>query len=419
MWRSRPIGEIFHGSRRERARRGVGTRALALVHAGSHELAEHKRRFLDASNADRKGGSHSTGVRWWIVFCVYGRGISPVPDPRDSSRAARLAAEDTLEDYAVWLAVFAPSGRQISHKSVGKYCSSVRAWYKRFYRAQLGLGARDGRIPDILKGYARLVDQPPPLERHGCAPAALARGMRVAFGGEDGESVMWRAALAFGFGSMSRGVEFALDADRGEEFEESEHMVPADVRGFARGGVRHARVRMRKRKDLTVLRGKHAEVVLGGGGAAFDAVLLLEEWLAKRRELGIGEGRPLFCHLNGKGITVREVRAAVRAAMEAAGLDPRLFGAHSLRIGAATAALAAGVPPSLIRLMGRWASDVYEIYCRMSLEAALGVGRAMASATVTTFEGGFKEEHLELQPSEVAALREAAGDELDSDGEED
>ena len=88
-----------------------------------------------------------------------------------------------------------------------------------------------------------------------------------------------------------------------------------------------------------------------------------------------------------------------------AGRDASLYGAHSLRIGGATAALAAGVAPSLIRLMGRWSSDVYEIYTRMSLQAALQVGRAVTSTEVNTFEGGFHEEHLELLPAEVACLR--------------
>ena len=45
--------------------------------------------------------------------------------------------------------------------------------------------------------------------------------------------------------------------------------------------------------------------------------------------------------------------------------------------------LAASRPRSFIRLMGRWSSDVYEIYCRMSVEAALQVGTALSSATVT------------------------------------
>ena len=91
----------------------------------------------------------------------------------------------------------------------------------------------------------------------------------------------------------------------------------------------------------------------------------------------------------------------------------------SLRIGGATAALAAGVPPQLIRLMGRWSSDVYELYCRMSQEAALGVGRAIASAVVTAPEDGFREEQLELRTEEVDRWGElAAGLQVEMEGDE-
>jgi hypothetical protein len=97
--------------------------------------------------------------------------------------------------------------------------------------------------------------------------------------------------------------------------------------------------------------------------------------------------------------------------MQAAGRDPARYGAHSLRIGAATAALASGVPPQLIRLMGRWSSDVYEIYCRMSEAAALRVGAAIGSARVRPTARAFTQEHLELLPDEVAGLRRAFGGE--------
>jgi hypothetical protein len=53
--------------------------------------------------------------------------------------------EERLKDFAVWYAVCRPSGRQASHKTIGKYVSSVRAWYRRFYRAELGQGARGSR----------------------------------------------------------------------------------------------------------------------------------------------------------------------------------------------------------------------------------------------------------------------------------
>lgn len=80
----------------------------------------------------------------------------------------------------MWLATFSPSGKQVSGKSISKYVSSVRGWYKRFYRARLGLGAEGSRIPDILKGCAREVGSTaspprtdglhasPPATRHAC-----------------------------------------------------------------------------------------------------------------------------------------------------------------------------------------------------------------------------------------------------------
>lgn len=335
--------------------------------------------------------------------------LSPIPDPRRLAvdREYQEAVEDLLEDMCVWICDSRPSGRQVSAESCKKYVSSVRAWYRRCYRATLGLGASGSRIADVLKGYARLVDQPPKLEREGCLPAQLEAGMQVALRALPVlERLMWRAALTFAVTVLARGVEFALDAGRGEVFEETEHMTARDVRAAWAGGRRHAAVRMRKRKNLLVLRGKtHTVFVASSGGAGhFDAAAALFEWLDARRAAGIGEGRPLFCHVSGAALTVAEVRDMVKRVMAAAGCNPALYGAHSLRIGGATAALAAGVPPNAIRLMGRWSSDVYEIYCRISLQSAVGVGEAIASATVSPAGEAFHEEALEFLPSEVAQV---------------
>ena len=201
-----------------------------------------------------------------------------------------------------------------------------------------------------------------------------------------------------------RGCEIALDD--GEAFELSEHLTPQDVKFFETDGVRCATMRIRKRKDLRVLRGKHSSITLAGGGKLLDPVAALHEWMQARALLGLSPAKPaLFCHENGSAITVRELRQMVKEVAAAAGLDETKYGAHSLRIGGATAALAAGVSPSLIRLLGRWSSDVYEIYTRMSLQSALSVGRAITSTEVDTFEEqGFHEEHLELLPFEVKLL---------------
>ena len=380
---------------------------VALHFAGSDDLAAAKARFLDASTADRTGGRHKTGVRWMVVYCVYGLGINPI-QPRDADFAMKTAYEVLLEDCSIWLVTFSPSGRTVSAKSALKYASEWRSYYHRFYRpAVFGHGAEGSRIPELLRGVVRLTPQPAPLDRIGCAPQDLGLGMNRAFpamraGGGVCDS-MWRAALAWGFVILARGCELGLDDV--EAFEASEHLLPGDFTCFRAEGHLHVRARMRKRKDMKLLRGKHADVVAGGGGSYFDAAELVAEWLRVRRQAGIDETCAMFCFPDGTPIRTRDVRTAVRCAMKAAGLDPMRFGAHSLRIGGATAALAAGVSPQLIRLMGRWSSDIYEIYCRMSLQAALGVGRSIASQRVDSFESGFRTESLEMLPHEVDLIR--------------
>ena len=111
----------------------------------------------------------------------------------------------------------------------------------------------DGESALCLECYTRLRQQPSGFSRDSAAA-----------------SVMWEAALATGFCILARGCEIALGA--GEEPDPTQHLVPADVTFFWRDGVRHARLRMRKRKDLKVLRGKQAVVILAGGGELFDAV---------------------------------------------------------------------------------------------------------------------------------------------------
>ena len=373
--------------------------------ADQGKLEQLKCEWLDASMADRHGGKKGTGWKYYVIYCVYVRGVNPLPDPRDDSWETGLVYETILEDMAVWIASEQPYGNYVNRDSIAKYVSGARGVARKFYRIKLGLGAEQSRIRDVLKGYARSVDQPPPKEREGCPPQALAEGMQKLQPGQN-----WRAALTFGFSALARGCEFSLDDSRGEVFDSSQHLTPDDVATFMEEGTRCAEVRMRKRKDLRVLRGKQSRVVIAGGsGGWFDPVEELMEWIRVRRAAGLPDDGPLFCHMDGSSFTVAEVRAMVKLVMESAGLDPGLFGAHSLRIGGATAALAAGVPPTMIRLMGRWSSDIYEIYCRLSRQSAVRFGRAMAAATVTSGATAFHREHFEMLPSELTEARRFVG----------
>ena len=54
----------------------------------------------------------------------------------------------------------------------------------------------------------------------------------------------------------------------------------------------------------------------------------------------------------------------LKLAVKQAGLNPRHYSSHSLRSGAATTAANTGVPPYLIKKLGRWRSDTYTAYVR-------------------------------------------------------
>ena len=185
----------------------------------------------------------------------------------------------------------------------------------------------------------------------------------------------------------------------------------------AADGSRVLKLRMRVRKGK-VLTGKTYTLFLRGGGTLIDAVsevmLYIEmDPVAPEAE----DSTPLFRRADGTALRREDVAEMVKYLMKAIGLNPDRFGAHSLRIGGATAALAAGVQPTLIRVLGRWSSDIYEIYCRLSLEAAAGMGAVIGSTPFEDVEQGeFVTEELEATSLELAAARHVDMD-PDSDGE--
>ena len=80
---------------------------------------------------------------------------------------------------------------------------------------------------------------------------------------------------------------------------------------------------------------------------------------------------PFFVRKSGKAISTRDVSDAVKAMAPFVGLDPDLLGGKSLRIAFATDAYEVlGMTGAVneIQLMGRWLSEIWQIYARISAE---------------------------------------------------
>ena len=87
---------------------------------------------------------------------------------------------------------------------------------------------------------------------------------------------------------------------------------------------------------------------------------------------------PLFIFRSGRLLTRATFTSLLRDTARHAGLP-----FHSLkgRIGAASSAAAAGLPDWLIKVMGRWSSDCYQLYIRTPKQVLLSAAPRMASSS--------------------------------------
>ena len=366
--------------------------------------------------ADGEGGDNATAVRHWVRFCIHGRGISPArPTNPADTLAAKLEEETLLMDFGIWLVTCKPLDRVISVNTASGYVGTVQAWHERRFGRRIGAGLELTRLKDMFRGMRREIALPPRRLRFGVRTQQLQQGLRLLestaadSAATRADKLNVQAALATAFTGLMRGAEFALQP--GQTFDSSQHLTRSDLSFFTNeNGIMCAAIMMRPCKSGRYLHGKQFRLVLCGGGTLVDAVAALwrlvhEDPVPKEKQAST----PLFrTHRAGtpSAMTVDQIREIVKAMMQALGEDPSLFGAHSLRIGGATAALTAGIHPSIIRLCGRWNSDLWEIYARVSREAASRVTTAIGSTAFHDLERGFRSEELEILPEEMDTMPE-------------
>ena len=73
---------------------------------------------------------------------------------------------------------------------------------------------------------------------------------------------------------------------------------------------------------------------------------------------------PLFTFQSGSFLTRCRLPNETRFLLSKGGLNSGEFAGHSFRIGAATTAASANLPPWLIKVLGRWSSDCFERYIK-------------------------------------------------------
>lgn len=281
----------------------------------SAEFLPRVRAYQRASKADATVRAYSSDWQEFQGWCA---------------RSGFPSAPAGPEAVAAFLVAEAESGRSAS--TIGRRCAAISYAHK---LAKQPDPTTDEEVRAVMKGIRRRIGVAPKRKAAATAEIVAAMLMRMPdtmTGKRD------RALLALGFaGAFRRSELVALDV--------------ADLVEHADG----LRVTVRRSKTDQVGQGIEKAIP---HGRFIRPVALLREWLGAA---GITEG-PLFRPVSRSGnvrsvgsnaevgtepraprLTTQAVADIIKRYAEAAGLDPALFGAHSLRAGFVTTAAERGV----------------------------------------------------------------------------
>jgi len=369
-WATRSSGETLQTSRASSRSPGASSYD-ALI-----------RRAIANATVDGKGGASHTGVTRWRRFCA-SQGVRP-DRPLDPN--ASLTSKLNEEWLVMRFVAFLVKETGIKPRTAANYLGAVQGWHARQHGIKLAAGLKLERLPAMIKGMRRIYGDTGRRVRRGVPPQLLRQAMDLLLDPTNRDHVTIRAALSLGLQGLLRGAEFAVD---GAQWKEPLHLSRADVITLTEERLV---VMMRPCKNMNHLTGETVSLVMGAGGTFIDAVADMRR-LFEIDPVNSAPAKftPLFRLRSGSPIMVDMLRDWVKRLMQGIGLEPAHFGAHSLRIGGATALFAAGADPNIIRTMGRLSSDCYRLYVHACFNQTLEWMQRAGSTVVDDVAGEFEE----------------------------
>ena len=183
------------------------------------------------------------------------------------------------------------------------------------------------------------------------------------------ESHLLWAACCLGFFGFMRSGEFTLPSSSSQPA-----IYASDVAVDSHHSPTLVKIFLRRAKTDPF--GNGVNIFMGRSNTALCPVMAILNYMAAR---STGDG-PLLVHRDGSPLTRDQFVRSVKRALTAANIDASAYSGHSFRIGAATAAAAAGIPAHFIKMLGRWESDAYHVYIRTPRESLAAVSQLIARA---------------------------------------
>jgi hypothetical protein len=353
-----------------------------------------------AQCADGTGNTNSTAVRSWGRFTTYGlRTHMQRTEVRpDSPWIQRMAEVDIVESWAWWLVTqvgVAPS-------TAKDYMHTANAWHERWVGYGLGAGLPLTRVSKMLDGLARLQGAPPPRRlRIGVRPKHLRQAIDAGLDTRDPLNANYATAFEVCLVAIARAGEIASGLPRGA-FDVLRHPSRADLTfEYDRAGNPiSATIMIVNSKARGIEARRKVPVVLPMHGTYLSPGYRL--WLLDRSIDPVPDTlraiTPLFRDpATNTIITVDGLRASLRAILSNIGRDGSTYGAHSLRIGGATAMAFCQASAEVIKDVGRWNSDAYLRYIRECRGDYMSYMTRICSADVDDMEA----DHLDLDAHDL------------------
>ena len=253
----------------------------------------------------------------------------------------------------------------LKHQTIKSYISAIR-------HLQVSVEGGDpkvGNMPQLELALRGTRKEQVGLSKRTCLPIIPSILLRMHKIWEQQASgwdhiMLWAACCLGFFGFLRSGELTAPDRD---DFDPGQHLTFSDMAVDDPSNPKTIAVRIKQSKKDPFQQG--VTIFLGRTDTALP-------YLALR---GPGDG-PLFRFKDGRALTRSRLVTAIREALAKAGLKPEEFAGHNFRIGVATTAAACGLPVDLIKTLGRWRSQAYQLYVRLPRNHLAAVSSTLAAA---------------------------------------
>lgn len=309
-----------------------------------------------AKNTNR---AYSCGEKRFLEFCLMNRLQGPDGD-------VLPASEGTLVYFASYLA------RTVRHSTIKLYLAAVRnlhitAGYNDPLKGKL-------LLRKVLRGILRYQGQQR-IRRQPVTPKVLLaiRPVLQSWLSPRDFSMVW-AAFNLAFFAFLRCSEFTYSGVR--TFRPLFDLT-TDCIAFHPSLARPQVMSVQLKSSKTDIFRQGQSLTIASTSSTLCAVTAMQEYFL----LAKPEPGPLFYFQSGRYLTRSTVSHLLRDSSRTAGLPHRSLKGHSFRIGAASVAAAAGLPDWLIKVLGRWSSDCYQLYIRTPQSTLESVAPRMAAVS--------------------------------------